>query len=215
LRARIAVPGHNPDAIVLDPATSRVLVFDGQSQDMVVIDAISDAVLAVTKMPGKPEFAAIDGATLYVNIEDKNSLAQVDLPNGRVTAVWPLPGCDEPTGLDMDRKTHRVFSVCGNGVLAVTEVPSGRAIATVPIGAGADAVVFLPARGVILSACGQSGTLDVVTEVTPDQYQRVQSLNTAAKARTMAVDAERARVWLPAPSPDGFRLLELAPRAGQ
>lgn len=205
------VPGHNPDAIVYDPATRQLLVFNGQSHDLVILNAASGDVAAHVALPGKPEFAAIDGRTAYVNVEDIHALAQIDLDKGTVAALWDLAGCEEPTGLDMDHAAQRIFSVCGNGVLAVTQVPSGHVVATIAIGAGPDAVAFLPSRHEILSSGGQAGTLSVVRQVDPDHYELAQSLATAPKARTMAVDPQTGRAWLPSPGNGDFQLIEVIP----
>ena len=60
----------------------------------------------------------------------------------RRTSIAP---CDGPSGLAMDAKNRRLFSVCGNKTMAVTDADSGKMIATVAIGAGTDGAGFDPA----------------------------------------------------------------------
>ncbi|MBV8497401.1 MAG: YncE family protein, partial [Gammaproteobacteria bacterium] len=90
----IKVTGENPDAILYDPATQRVFTFNGRGRNATAIDARSDAVIGTLPLDAKPEFAASDGqGHLWVNLEDKNSIAQIDPRALKVTAVWPVTGC--------------------------------------------------------------------------------------------------------------------------
>ena len=48
---------------------------------------------------GKPEFLAADGAgKVYVNLEDKDVVAVVDLNSGKVLARWPVTPGRPPGG---------------------------------------------------------------------------------------------------------------------
>lgn len=131
----IAVDGHNPDAILYDKASGHLFTFNGRSQDISVIDPSKGTVVATIPAGGKPEFAASDGAgRVFFNIEDTAQLSAIDSSSSKRVATWTLPHCEEPTGLAFDLAHHRLFSVCGNGVLVVTDSNSGRHVAEVPIG---------------------------------------------------------------------------------
>jgi DNA-binding beta-propeller fold protein YncE len=67
-----------------------------------VIDAVSRAEVRTIDLPGSAEFAASDGKKVIVNLEDKNSVAVIDLANDAVTTVWPLNPCEGPAGLALD-----------------------------------------------------------------------------------------------------------------
>jgi len=58
--ATVAV-GTNPDAILFEPATQTVWAFNGRSKDATVIDTNTRKVVATIALPGKPEFAQVDG----------------------------------------------------------------------------------------------------------------------------------------------------------
>ena len=76
--------GKNPDAIIYDAATRRIFTFNGGSSDATVIEAESGKVAGTIALGGKPEFAAADGkGTVYVNIEDKSEVAQIDSKKNR------------------------------------------------------------------------------------------------------------------------------------
>src|SRR5215472_3436836 len=97
--------GARPDAIIYDPATKRVFTFNAGSQDATAVDAAKGEVLGSIPLGGKPEFAASDSkGTVFVNLEDKNQLFALDPDKLTVKQRWDLPGCEEPSGLAMDRR---------------------------------------------------------------------------------------------------------------
>jgi YVTN family beta-propeller protein len=192
------VSGHNPDAIVYDPAGRHVFTFNGKSKDVSVLDAATLAVQATLEVPDKPEFAVLDEAAgkIYGNIESESGqLAVIDTRKLAVETVWPLPGCSSPSGLAIDLEHHRLFSACDNKVLAVTDARTGKAVARVPIGEGPDAATFDAARGLIFVSNGE-GTLTVVRRLSADRYEVAQTVPTQPGARTMALDPASGTVYL-------------------
>ena len=74
--------------------------------------------LSTIPLGGKPEFAASDGkGRIYVNIEDTHQIAEIDAAKATVLKKYDLTGCEDPSGLAMDIKARRIFSVCGNKVM--------------------------------------------------------------------------------------------------
>lgn len=195
----IPIEGRNPDAIVFDAPTAHVFTFNGHSKDATVIDAKTDAVIATIALSGKPEFAVSDGAGhVYVNIEDRSELSEIDTHTNKVVATWPLTGCEEPSGLALDGAHHRLFSACQNRQLVVTDATSGRQVANVAIGHGPDAAGFDAQTQQVFSSNGEDGTLTVIHEDTPDRYTVRATLPTQRSARTLAIDAASHRVFLAA-----------------
>ena len=189
--------GQNPDAVLYDPPSKRVFAFNGRSSDATVIDAANGTVLATIPVGGKPEFAVSDGkGMVYVNVEDKHELLAIDAMKATVTSHWPLEGCEEPSGLAMDTKTRRLFSVCGNKVMTVVDADTGKLVTTVPIGEGADAAGFDPGTGLIYSSNGEDGTLTVVHEDSADKYTVVENVATQKGARTLAVDPDTHTIYV-------------------
>lgn len=199
----IPVDGHNPDALIYDPASGHLFAFDGRSSEASVVDPVAGKLITKIKLPGKPEFAASDGAgNVYVNLEDTAHLARIDSAANKVTAVWKLADCEEPSGLALDAAHRRLFSTCQNRRMAVTDAQSGKPVASVPIGAGPDAAGFDAARGLVYSTNGHDGTLTVVHEDDPDHYSVIANVPTQKSARTLALD------------PDGNRLFTVAAQFG-
>jgi len=195
--ARIKLDGaENPDAIIYDDASKRVLTFNGRSKNATLIDATNNTVAGTIPLDGKPEFGAADGTGMvYVNIEDKSELQAIDAKQGKLVSTWPLTGCEEPSGLAIDRKNHRLFSGCGNKVMAITNFDSGKVVTTVPIGQGVDANGFDAKEANAFSSNGE-GTLTVVHEDSPDKFSVVQNATTQRGARTMALNPNNHEVYL-------------------
>ena len=205
--------GKNPDAIVYDPATKRVFAMNARGDDSTAIDAVSGKVLGTIPLGGDPEFAVSDGAGhIYVNLENKSQIQQIDSKNLVVTATWPLAPCEEPSGLAIDA-ARRPFAGCHNKLMAIVDASSGKVVATAPIGGGVDGTEFDSGLGFAFSSNGQSATLTVVHEDSPDKFSVVEDVPTQIGARTMALDPKTHEVFSvtadftppPAPTPENPR----------
>lgn len=206
------VSGKKPDAILYEPRERHVFTADGASNDIDVLDPTTLQVLATIGLPGPPEFMVTDAlGTVFVNIESEaGKLVAVDAKSLKIKATWALPGCTSPTGLALDSGNHRLFSVCQDQVMVVTDAASGRQVAHVAIGQGPDAAAFDAAFGFVFSSNGADGTLTVVHQDTPDQYRVIATVQTQKSARTMALDPLTHRIYLaaarlgdpPPPTPD-------------
>jgi hypothetical protein len=192
----IRTTGDNPDAIVYDPSSRRVLSFNGRGRNVTVVDAKTDAVVGTIALEGKPEFAVADGARhVYVNLEDKGAVASIDPQHLTVISLWPLGGCEEPSALALDAAGQRLFAGCRNKVMAVLHAASGRVLGSAPIGAGVDAARYDPATHLAFASCGE-GVLTIVRLSASAAAEVVQSLPTQRGARTMALDERTHRVFL-------------------
>jgi DNA-binding beta-propeller fold protein YncE len=213
----IPISSKDPDAIMYDTYSKQVFTFDGDSQDATVIDA--DKMVQVKTIPlgGTPEFAVSDGAgKIYNNLEDKSRLNVIDSKAGILLTSFPLDPCGGPTGLAIDLNHQRLYTVCRkNKGMTVVEIPSGKVIATVPIGAGVDAVSYDPITGLIICSNGD-GTATIVHQESPDKYAVVQTLNTQWRAKTHAYDPTTKTIYFSAFDmqsdnktriPDSFKVL--------
>jgi len=199
--------GTNPDGIAFEPSTKTVWAFNGRSSNISVLDASSDTVVATVPLPGKPEFPQVDEhGSVFVNIEDKNEIVKLDAAGRKPVATWPLPGCESPSGMAIDRDKHRLFSVCDGGKMAVVDYDTGKVLGLAAIGDSPDAAGFDSKHGVAFSSNGGDGTLTVV-DAGKSGFPVLQTVKTEKGARTMALDVSTGRVYLvtaqfgPAPQP--------------
>jgi YVTN family beta-propeller protein len=223
----IPVSGQSPDAVQFDEGTGRVFVMNAHSNNASVIDPASGREVATIAFDGNPELVAGDGrGHLFVNIEDKAEVDDIDTRTFQVLHRWPLPGCEEPSGLALDSAHARLFSACQNGVMAITDANDGHPVARIAIGAGPDGAAFDAQAGLAFSPNGKSGTLTLLHEDDPDHFRIVQTVATEPGARTIALDPISHALYLPAarfgpkpadPSqrpemvPESFRILVVGP----
>jgi DNA-binding beta-propeller fold protein YncE len=183
------------DAILFDPVSQKVFTFNGDANSASVLDPVSGDSVGTIPLGGKPEFGVSAGdGKLYVNIEDKGEVAEIDAKTKRVLRRWRLGPCTEPTGLAIDRIHHRLFSVCHSKVMAISNAEAGKLITTVPIGEGVDGAAFDPATGLAFASNGE-GTVTVVHEDSPTQFRPVATVPTRRGARTIALDLRSHRVF--------------------
>jgi DNA-binding beta-propeller fold protein YncE len=183
------------DAVLYDPASKRVFTFNGDAGTATAIDPKSGKVLGSIDLGGKPEFAVSSGrGRMFVNIEDKGELAELDPINLRLVRRWRLEGCEEPTGVAMDRAHGLLFSACHSKVMAISDAKAGRTIATVPIGGGVDGAAFDPGTGLAFASNGE-GTITVVHEDSPTTFHVVSTAATRRGARTMTLDPRTHRLY--------------------
>ena len=189
--------GQNPDAIIYEPVTHRVFTFNGRSSDSTAIDAkTGNVITASIPVGGKPEFAQVDGkGHIYANIEDKNEIIEVDAKNALVSKRYSIAPCDSPSGLAIDPK-GRLYSVCSNKVMIVSDPASGKVLASPAIGPGTDGVAF--DDGYAFSANGGDGTITMVGETSPGKFDVVATIQTTRGARTIAADQKGHKLYLPA-----------------
>jgi YVTN family beta-propeller protein len=194
--SRVKVNGSNPDAILYDPFSKNVFVFNGRSKNVTVIETKSDKVVGNISLEGKPEFAATDeNGKIYVNIEDKNKLCVINTISLQAEQYWSVAPLDEPSGLAIDNVSHRLFAV-SDGHMVILDVQSGKVIAVLPIGDRVDGVAFDTGLKRAYSANGD-GTMTVVGEV-DGKYEVLENVSTQESARTIAVASKTHHIYLPA-----------------
>jgi len=194
---KIKVTGAKPDAIVYDEVTHRVFTLNGKSNNATAIDAKTNAVAGTIPLDGKPEFCVADGkGHLFVNLEDKSAIEEIDAKEMKVMRQWSVAPGDGPSGLAIDRKNDRLFSVCDNKLMVISDADKGTVITTVPIGEGPDAAAFDPEKKRAYSSNGE-GTLTVVQEEGPDKFTVIENVPTQKGARTMAINSKTQHIYLP------------------
>jgi DNA-binding beta-propeller fold protein YncE len=201
--------GQNPDAIMYDAYSGRVFTFNGRTANATAIDAATNKAVGTVEIGGKPEFAVTDGkGMIFVNNEDKSEIVAFDAKSLEVKKRWSITPGEGPSGLAIDLKNKRLFSVCDK-VMVVSDFVNGKVVTTVPIGQGPDAVRFDTATGLVFASNGE-GTLTVVKQESADKYTVLETVPTARGARTMELDPKTHHVFVvtaefgptPAPTPE-------------
>jgi len=187
--------GKDPDSFTYEPVTKRVFVMNSSSANATAINAKDGTAAGTVALGGQPEAAVSDGkGKVYVNITDKDQIAEVDAETLKVTHHWPLVQGTGPSGLAIDRKNRRLFSACDNQRMVVMDADSGKVLAALRTGAGTDGAGFDPESGNAFASAGGAGTLTIVHEDSPDKFRVLEEIDTQSGARTMTVDSKTHNV---------------------
>jgi len=188
----------DPDGAGYDPSTGFVLVMDGEGQEVTLVDPVGERVAGSIPMNGKLEFPAVDAkGRLFVNVEDKNEIAVVDIGARKVTRHYPLTGCQAPTGLAYVAG-ERLIAACSDGAVKILSARDGAEIASLATGRGPDAVIYDAGRALAYVPSGAQGELAVIALTGPANNTLIATVPTQKGARTGAVDSTSGRLYLPA-----------------
>jgi YVTN family beta-propeller protein len=203
----------SPDGILGDSSDGRVYVLSHGAPNVTVIDAKDGSVVGTIDLGGAPEQAVSDGrGHVYIDLEDKGSIAVVDAKTLKVTATYDLQDKGGTcAGLAMDVKNNILFAACRNPqTMVILNAGDGKILETLPIGNGSDGAVFNPKTMEAFSSQGD-GTLTIVKENSPTSFVVEQTLQTMTRAKTLTLDSKTNRILLiaaeftpaPAPPPGG------------
>jgi DNA-binding beta-propeller fold protein YncE len=194
------------DAAIYEPITRAVWVMDGESGTISIIDPVAVRLVGKVEVGGSLEFPALDGrGHLFVNVEDKGELVEVNIATRTVMKRIPLAGCERPTGLAY-LKSGVLLSACANGVAKITRAGDGKPLGAIAIGPRPDGAFADPARDRAYVPSGGDGTLAVI-DTSGTLPRKIATVRTEVGARTGAVDPSTGAVYLIAakfgPTPPG------------
>jgi DNA-binding beta-propeller fold protein YncE len=187
--------GKAPDSFAYEPVTKRVFIMNSAGASATVINAAAGTVAGTVQLNGQPEFVVADGkGSVFINITDKNEVAEVDAKALKVVHHWSLAPGEGPSGISMDRKNRRLFSACDNQKMIVMNADTGKVVAALRTGAGTDASVFDPETMNAFAPAGGAGTLTIIHEDSPDKFSVVEEIDTQSGARTATLDTKTHNV---------------------
>jgi DNA-binding beta-propeller fold protein YncE len=189
--------GKGPDSASVEPKTGLLLVADHAGGQITLVDGKAHKAVGTIDVGGDLEEVAVDGTgRAFVNVEDKNEIAVVDVPGRKVVAHWPLEGCMGPTGLAYDAADKLLLAAC-NAATAVVDAKTGKVLQTLSTGTGADGIAFDPKQRLAFVPAGRAGTLSVIA-IAGGKASVVDTVPTQVSARTIAIDERTGRLYLPA-----------------
>jgi YVTN family beta-propeller protein len=188
--------GDGPDALLFVSATKEVWTMNHKAGTVTCVDATTLEVKATIEVGGKLEFGVeyLAQGLVFVNAEDKNFVAEIDAKKHTLVARIPLAPAESPTGLAIDQKHGILFAGCDK-MMAVVDIAGGKVIATPAIGDGCDAAVFDADSNLAFASCGD-GTTTIVREVDGKTFEVAGKIDTAAGARTCAIDPKTHNFWV-------------------
>lgn len=188
-----------PDGSTYAAPFHKLYVSNERGKTESVIDVTTDKVVKTMRFEsemGTPVYDPISRKVL-VNLQDQDTIAEIDPANDTVTARYPVPDCKDNHGITLDLERRRAFLVCeGNDRVAVFDLEKHKAIATLAIPAGGDVVKFDPGLRRIYVAC-YSGVIAVIQQDDADHYRKLEDFPVERKVHSIAVDPRTHRVYAP------------------
>ena len=181
----------SPDGILRESFTGKVLILSHGAPSITLVDPKDGTVTGTIEVGGALEQAQSDGqGKLYVDIEDQNQIAVVDMKAMKVITRYPLGDKgDGPAGLGFDVKNHILFAMCHSGNCVILNADDGKILATLPISTGTDGGGFNPNTMEAFSSQG-NGTLSIIKEKSPTEFVAEQTVTTKQGARTCSLDTK-------------------------
>jgi DNA-binding beta-propeller fold protein YncE len=189
--------GKNPDALIYDHFSKYVFVFNHSDTTTTAIDVAVGKVVGTVSVGGKALEAGVSNGkgNIYVNLEESSEIAVFDAKSLKMKGRWKLAPGEEPTGMAIDTKTNRLFTVCNNGMMMIVDSENGKVIGQAPIGNHVDGAAFDPDSKHAFSSNGE-GSITVVKEISPSEFKTIETIKTERGARTITFDPKTHHVFV-------------------
>jgi DNA-binding beta-propeller fold protein YncE len=195
------------DSIGYDPSMLDLYVVNGgrrahQSFSVLsVVNTTSDSKVADIRIDGSILEAMAIARSSPLLYENNRSMRQIDVINRRtrtVEAVWPVDMCQDNVALALDESSHRLFTACRNGIIAVFDTQTGKQLESLPIAEGVDDLIFDPERKRLYASC-RSGSVDVFHEQDPDNYVLLGRIPSAPGGKNEVFAPSLGRLYITIP----------------
>lgn len=189
---------HQPaDAAVWEPVGKLVWVMGGHGE-IALLDPVKLTEAGTIDAGEGLEFSVTDGhGRVFVNGTESASVIAIDAASRKVIGRWKMEGCEDPSGMAYADAADVLLSVCANKRVYVLDARSGKVHETVPVGAGADAVIYdaTTHRAFVPSAI--DGLLTVLDVKSATDVRVLEQVPTQVGTRTGAIDPKTGTLYLP------------------
>ncbi len=194
---------HNPDSLLVEPKTGLLIAVNKDSGTFALLDVRKHVLVDTIQVGGSLEAAAASGdGTVYVNVENRHTIAVVDVPARRVLRKLALKGCENPSGLAYDSSDELVISICENGLAKFVDPRTGHELASLKVARGADDVIYDSRRQMVFIPGGDDGKLSIIRIAGRNDIRVMQTLTTQLGTRLGTIDPETGKLYLPTSKPD-------------
>jgi len=181
-------------------AKSR-LVYVGYADGALGALDTSGKVVADVRLPGHPESFQLEtsGPRIFVNVPSAARISVVDRDKRAVVASWPVTQARSNYPMALDETNHRLFVGCRSpSRMLVYDTASGQVVTGIDIVSDTDDLFYDGVRRRLYVA-GGGGAITVVEQQDADHYRVIQTVATAAGARTALFVPELSKLFLAVP----------------
>jgi DNA-binding beta-propeller fold protein YncE len=185
------------DSAVWEPTVKRAWVMGGHGEAS-LLDPVTLKQTGTVEFGEPLEFSATDGkGRVFVNGSESASVLVADARSLKVVGRWKMKDCEDPSGMAYVDHADVILSVCFNNMLKVLDARNGKEIATIPVGKGADAVIYDHATHRAFVPSAYDGLLTVVAVNSRTDIQVLEQATTQIGTRTGTIDEETGTIYLP------------------
>src|SRR5215510_12847604 len=202
--------GDYPDGIAYASKANKIYVSDLHGKSDTVIDAKTNQRLTTIALGGGTGNSQYDsvGDRIFVTVDGREELAEIDPNSDQVVARYPLTGCKGSHGLLIDSENRLAFAACEeNSKLVVFDLQSKKATATLPVGADPDVLAFDSGLH-RLYVSAESGNITIFDEQDRGLKEVFRGFF-AGNAHSVAVDSRTHRVYWPLQNVGGKAALRI------
>jgi DNA-binding beta-propeller fold protein YncE len=197
------------DPIRYDPTTKHLFIANGgkdadNNYSLISVIDTTDGKHVGDIRVESPELEAMaverSGKRLFVNVKTHNQIGIIDLEKQQVVSTWPIPEAEVPTPMALDEDHHRLLVACRKPPrLVVFNTETGKVVASVPCGGGADDMYYDGARKRIYIT-GEEGLISIIGQTNPDRYEPIKTIPTAPLARNSLFVPELNQFFVAVPA---------------
>ncbi len=189
--------GEKPNGIIYDGFTGKIIVSNYKGGTISVIDPKLDKVEETIVVGGNKVTGIVsDGnGNLFVNLADKHEVVWVNLSTYEVEMHWGLGTGKSPTGIAIDTKFNRLFSVC-NKLLVIFDADKAKIIDSIQISDNPNGIIFDPVNKLIFTANG-NGSISVISQISANDYALIDNIITKKGSNSITFDETTLSLYVP------------------
>jgi len=189
--------GEKPNGIIYDGFSGKIIVSNYKGGTISVIDPKLDKVEETIEVGGNKVTGIVsDGnGNLFVNLADKHEVVWVNLSTYEVAMHWGLGTGKSPTGIAIDTKFNRLFSVC-NKLLVIFDADKAKIIDSIQISDNPNGIIFDPVNKLIFTANG-NGSISVISQISANDYALIDNIITKKGSNSITFDETTLSLYVP------------------
>ena len=181
--------GRNPGALVYDSSVHRFYAMNRGSKNASAIDADDGEVEQTIDLGGVPGGAAVDDSgRVFVTLEDRDELLEIDTKEMALSHRFPIPGCTQPSSIALDKTRGRLFVGCAKQRMAVISTNNG-SVLSIAATAGAFAGIATNNSSGLVYVANTSGRVTVLADSGNGNYLATETILAARNISAIAFDA--------------------------
>lgn len=191
--------GNDNDNIRYDPANNKIYIAYGHKA-LAVLDPGNNLLLNRIDLNTQPESFQIEknGARIFVNLPQKQSIAVIDKNSQQFKTEWPLTSPLANYTMALDEEHQRLFVASFSPAsLIVVDTQTGKPVATVACIKDVDDMFYDPDKDYLFLSGGE-GFLQIF-DLSRTPYQEIARVPTGPGARTSLWSPELRQLFVAVP----------------